>query len=223
MSISILLSSVALAVAAAAVWLVHKGLPAYFGAYLTEKGKNLATHEDLRLVLEQLRQTTRTTEQIRAVIGEDLWVRQEQWKLRRDTYLKAVSTVGELFNLSLRIHQVEQGLRSGTPEERATLLQELSSEQKRLLAEFRGARAAAAVVLADEATVAMDRYQSESLSRALDDPEFHARGLESLNRTYTELIALARRELRMPTAAALNVATGEEASTPPALPPQREL
>jgi hypothetical protein len=181
-------------------WLVYKGLPAYMLSYLAEKGKHLVTHEDLELLLEQIKQTTRAPEEIKTVLSEDLWVRQEQWKLKRDTYLKAITAVGELFNIKLRIYQAEQGHRGETPEERIESLRGLSDEQKRVLAEFRSARAAAAIVLTEEATAVMDNYQRESSQRSVVAPDFSERSMAALNRTYTELVRLARQELRIPTA-----------------------
>ena len=51
----------------AVVSVVSAGLGAYFGAYLREKGKNLATKEDLDRVV-------RATEDIKAKISGSLWV-----------------------------------------------------------------------------------------------------------------------------------------------------
>jgi hypothetical protein len=201
MSVGEILVAAATLACAAAVWLTNKGLPAYLQSYLGEKGKHLATQEDLKVLLEQIRQTTRATEEIKTVISEDLWVRQEQWKLKRDTYLKAATVAGELFNVQLRIHEAELGTRGGTHEERTAHLHELSELQKKVLADFRGARAAAAIVLAEEATAVMDAYQLVSSQRSVDSPDFHQSGMDALNRTYGELIRLARLELRVPDAA----------------------
>jgi hypothetical protein len=55
------------------------GLGAYFGSYLREKGKNLATREDVDRVV-------RATEEIRSQVGGDLWLRQRVWDFKRETY-----------------------------------------------------------------------------------------------------------------------------------------
>jgi hypothetical protein len=55
------------------------GVGAYFGSYLREKGKNLATHEDIDRVV-------RATEEIKAEISGSLWLRQSGWSLTREVY-----------------------------------------------------------------------------------------------------------------------------------------
>jgi len=174
---------------------------AYFDSRGKKEGEIAAIRDNLREVVRQLRETTRATEEIKTAIGEDLWVRQEQWKLKRDTYLKAAAAAGELFNVQVRIQQAEQGVRGGSLEERTAHLRQLSELQKKVLADFRGARAAAAIVLAEDATAVMDAYQLVSNERDVDSPDFYKSGMEALNRMYAELIRLARLELRVPDAA----------------------
>ena len=114
-------------------------------------------------------------------------------------YLKAVAAAGELFNIHFRIHIAEQrlqeGIQEGTAEERMERLRQLGDEQNRVMADFRSARTAAAIVLTEEATAVMDAYQNSS--RSTDDPEFHKKGMEALNHVYSELRRLARHELKI--------------------------
>jgi len=55
-------------------------------AYEQEKGKRLATHEDIQNVLAEVRSVTRETESIKAQIGNDLWTRQRVWEQKREIY-----------------------------------------------------------------------------------------------------------------------------------------
>jgi hypothetical protein len=55
-------------------------------AYEQEKGKRLATHEDIQNVLAEVRSVTRETESIKAQIGSDLWTRQRVWEQKREIY-----------------------------------------------------------------------------------------------------------------------------------------
>ena len=47
---------------------VSAGVGAYLGSYLKKKGENLATHEDIEIVLDQVRKVTQTTKEIEAKI-----------------------------------------------------------------------------------------------------------------------------------------------------------
>jgi hypothetical protein len=66
---------------------------ARFGGYYTEKGKQLATHEDVANVLEQVRAVTRETETIKAQIGTELWSQQTIWNAKRDLYANVVESI----------------------------------------------------------------------------------------------------------------------------------
>jgi len=48
--------------------LVSAGIGAYLGAYLKKKGENLATHEDIGKLLDQVRAVTTITKEIEAKI-----------------------------------------------------------------------------------------------------------------------------------------------------------
>jgi hypothetical protein len=63
---------------------------AALSGYGSKSGELRAIKDQIGVVLEQLKLTTRAAEEIKASIGEEFWVRQEQWKLKRDTYLPAV-------------------------------------------------------------------------------------------------------------------------------------
>lgn len=84
------------------------GLKAYLGSYLTDKGKNLATKEDLQIFVNQVRESekakiaaqtqsidqliantkalTATTETIKAKVTDETWNRQQQWIYRQQIY-----------------------------------------------------------------------------------------------------------------------------------------
>jgi hypothetical protein len=59
-------------------------------AYEQETGKRLATHDDIENVLKEVRIVTRETETIKAQVSADTWNRQTVWNQRRDLY-------GEIF------------------------------------------------------------------------------------------------------------------------------
>jgi hypothetical protein len=69
--------------------LVFSGIGAYFGSYLKKKGENLATREDIKGVLEQVRAVTTVTKEIEAKISSEVWDKQRRWELKRDILLEA--------------------------------------------------------------------------------------------------------------------------------------
>jgi len=68
------------------------GLGAYLGAYLREKGKNLATREDLNRIVM-------TTEEIKAQISGEWWIKQKRFETKLQCYLQLVEHLGELHTL----------------------------------------------------------------------------------------------------------------------------
>lgn len=75
---------------------IAAGLGAYVGAYLRKKGENLATHEDIEKLVEQVRSVTQATKEIEAKISNEMWHRQRQWELRRDVIFEAARHLSEV-------------------------------------------------------------------------------------------------------------------------------
>lgn len=55
--------------------------------YLSEKGKNLATREDFAVLLDQQKQTTKETENIRTGLLSRNWLIQQHWSFREKYYM----------------------------------------------------------------------------------------------------------------------------------------
>jgi hypothetical protein len=59
-------------------WLIaalFAGFGAYFGSYFRKKGENLATHEDISKLVDQVSAVTKATKEIEAKISSDVWDR----------------------------------------------------------------------------------------------------------------------------------------------------
>lgn len=63
-------------------------LGSFLNGYSSEKGKNLATHEDIDKLVNQVRIVTQTTKDIEAKISDQVWDRQRRWELKRDQIFK---------------------------------------------------------------------------------------------------------------------------------------
>jgi hypothetical protein len=74
----------------------------YLGSYMKKKGENLATHEDIGKLTDQVAAVTRTAKEIEAKISSDVWDRQKRWELKREV----------LFEVIRRASRVEDALRS---------------------------------------------------------------------------------------------------------------
>lgn len=87
------------------VWFVASGwivsvvlsliLGSFLPAYFKKKAENLATHEDLARLVEQMEATTQATKSIEAQISNDAWDRQKQWELKRDAVISVMQAIGE--------------------------------------------------------------------------------------------------------------------------------
>ena len=71
-------------------------------AYEQEKGKRLATQEDIEKVLQEVQAVTEKTETIKAQITGDLWTRQIVWQQKRDA----------CFNVLRRSHDLQGSINS---------------------------------------------------------------------------------------------------------------
>lgn len=81
---------------------------AYFGGYLTNKGENLATHEDIDKLVDQVRAVTQTTKEIEAKISDEVWDRQKRWELKREVLFEATRALAGIEDALVRLHSVTQ-------------------------------------------------------------------------------------------------------------------
>jgi hypothetical protein len=58
----------------------------FLAGYLKKKGENLATHEDIGKLVEQME----ATKEIEAAISSRVWERQRKWELKRDALFEAI-------------------------------------------------------------------------------------------------------------------------------------
>jgi hypothetical protein len=68
----------------------------FLAGYLKRKGENLATHEDIGKLTEQVAAVTQTTKEIEAKISSDVWDRQKRWELKREVLYEATKRAAQL-------------------------------------------------------------------------------------------------------------------------------
>jgi hypothetical protein len=90
----------------------------YMQGYMSEKGKNLATHEDIDKVVDQVKAVTQTAKEIEAKISDQMWDRQKRWELKRDQLLlladKSLGVKVATNNLSASLRTDDLGLQPPT-------------------------------------------------------------------------------------------------------------
>ncbi|MGB8064673.1 MAG: hypothetical protein WCF26_22495 [Candidatus Sulfotelmatobacter sp.] len=100
------------------VGFVSSGAGAFIGSYLKKKGENIATHEDISKLVDQVRSVTQATKEIEAKISGELWDRQRHWEAKRDSLLSAVKSLSSVdSHFSLFRETVDFGLKNKPPEE----------------------------------------------------------------------------------------------------------
>src|SRR5258708_5441631 len=63
---------------------------AYFGSYLKKKGENLATHEDINRLVDQVSAVTKATKEIETKISNEVWERQTRWEVQKAAVLETL-------------------------------------------------------------------------------------------------------------------------------------
>jgi hypothetical protein len=84
----------------------------YLGSYMSKKGENLATHEDVGKLVDQVRAVTAATKEIEARISNDVWDRQKRWELKRDVLFEIIKKSGTVSDTLTRLEAFYQTQRS---------------------------------------------------------------------------------------------------------------
>src|ERR1035438_6693398 len=73
--------------------LVRAFVGSYLASYLKKKGENLATHEDIDKLVDQVRAVTTATKEIEERIESSAWSRQRHWEMKRDALFASVQAL----------------------------------------------------------------------------------------------------------------------------------
>ena len=80
----------------AIVYLVGLIVAPLLTSYMSERGKNLATKQDVEAIVEQVQRVTAATEEIKTELAGGLWLRQKRWDLRREIYSQLLTSLDAL-------------------------------------------------------------------------------------------------------------------------------
>ncbi|WP_263408870.1 hypothetical protein [Terriglobus tenax] len=89
----------------------------YLSSYMKKKGEDLATHEDIAILVDQVRATTEATKAIEARISDDVWNRQRLWEMKRDVAFQIIETVHAINHRLMQFDAVVRALAKSTGED----------------------------------------------------------------------------------------------------------
>jgi hypothetical protein len=173
---------------------------AYLGAYLRKKGENLATHEDIEKLDDQVRVVTTTAKEIEAKISDELWNRQKRWELKREVLFEAAKSLAEIDGAIIGLDSLLQV--ETKPDELGWL--QIESEKyakwKRAAVRFDEAKILVDMVCERETSKALATFQiiasqiAEAVTRNRD-AEFRTKSSKELSLSLLAARAAVRKEL----------------------------
>jgi uncharacterized protein YoxC len=140
------------------IWAVVAGWAIYYGAYLKKKGENLATHEDIAKLKEQVQVITTTTKEIETKISDEAWNRQKRWELKREVLFDTVKSLADLWDALIALNaSVQGGQQQDSPGWRQSFADRQASWM-RAAAQFRKAGELVDVTCSIETAMAVQQF-----------------------------------------------------------------
>lgn len=159
-STNVILGAILAVVAAAA--------GAFGGTYLRKRGEDRAMSENFATIREQLRITTRDTEEIKQHLSGHAWQSQQQWSAREQYYGKLLTHLHH-FNLALKDlsdHYLEPGTEYIPDSELSAHFHKLSADASSSYTEIQKLLGPAAIFLSSNAVDSLNHLFTEHWSLA---------------------------------------------------------
>jgi hypothetical protein len=135
----------------------------YFWAYGKKKGENLATHQDIDKLVDQVQAVTTAMKEIQTNISDESWGRQRQWELKREAVLEAIRKTSKVKDALTNLHAVyitEQQSAAECYPPRLEQRVEAGRLWHEAADEFDQATLLVSVACTEEATTAMENFGS---------------------------------------------------------------
>jgi hypothetical protein len=176
------------------------GLIAWFSSYLQVKAQNLANRADIRKLAEQVRESTRAAEKIKAEISAQIWEVQTRWSFKRDLYVRLLEGLGDaafdMWQLSFLDETSRDPKRAAAKAETEKALNEYLDSLNKQIARLRAAQSVAPIVLHKDALTALDDLLVVWLHAHRD---FNAKSIKALRaeviKIMTRLTEAAKKDL----------------------------
>ena len=85
----------------------------YTSSYASKKGENLATHEDMQKLVEQVKAVTETTSRIESQISQESWERQQRWEYKQRNLVDVVSYLHDLEKQLTLLYSTHKAAKAG--------------------------------------------------------------------------------------------------------------
>jgi hypothetical protein len=174
-------------------------LGSFLKPYMSKKAENLATHEDIQKLVEQMTAVTQATKEIEAKISQEVWERQRQSEMRKEAVFSVMQALLRADD-ALVTYSVacDSGGRVRSPEERRELARIAAGDWYDSIQDFDRKRAMALLVCEgpmNDALLAI-RNILRSGARQIGDGERRYSDLKSeLEPAFAKIYALGRHEL----------------------------
>jgi hypothetical protein len=173
---------------------------AYLGGYLKKKGENLATHEDIEKLVDQVRAVTQTTKEIEAKISDDVWNRQKRWELKREVVFEATRALAGIEDALVGLHSVTQVEKQPNNVTWMTAKRDKTLEWTKAYSVFEEATLLVEAVCSKEAGLGFRSYGIALINVAQrtaqdDNGEIYSKSQAERSKKHLELQNLIRKEL----------------------------
>lgn len=140
------------------LFFVLKHMMAPIDTFLAKKGENLATHQDIQMLVDQVRET----ERVKTEIADRMWDRQARWQFKKDTYVALVTSIAGLLAIENRF-SVASEMKNNSELERAykDFMTEWSAHQQ--------LAAVAPLVVSNSAQATLRKLSSDAKSGKIGD------------------------------------------------------
>jgi hypothetical protein len=175
----------------------------FLGGYFRTKGENVATHEDIQKLVDQVRATTEATKAIEARISNEVWDRQRQWELKRDALLEGGRALADLNAALMKLNAVYSAKAENTQISKAFENQETAAIDafNKAAYSFQRAQLVVSVVSGNEvqkAFIAMETILKEISLEVVDgDTKKYSKTLPRLKESATGVTRAIQKELGM--------------------------
>jgi hypothetical protein len=174
----------------------------YLGGYMKKKGENLATKEDLDDLVNQGSAVTQATKAIEAKITDQVWNRQRQWEMKRDSLFAALQALGRVDDALVGVAAVlEAEGKAADPDSLRSAKAEAREAWHRAISDFQEKRVMALVVCGKKTNAALSNVgqQSKDCARNLfaGQSDSYEECASSLTPAIARVFAVIRRELEV--------------------------